>query len=79
MIFLNTGITTCNFWRVVNHKNIETQVKERLNTFQIDCIIYLLIVEYLDTNYKDLDISTKSGEKDYQLNNVLLCAKTGRA
>lgn len=61
-------------WFTPENKNIETYVKERLNTFQTDCIIYLLIVEYLDTYYKDLDISTKSGEKDYQLNNVLLCA-----
>ena len=61
-------------WFTPENKNIETYVKERLNTFQIDCIIYLLIVEYLDTYYTDLDISTKSGEKDYQLNNLLLCA-----
>ena len=61
-------------WFTPENKNIETQVKKRLNTFQTDCIIYLLVVEYLDTYFKDLYIPSSRGEKDYQLNNVLLCA-----
>lgn len=60
-------------WFTPENKNIETYVKERLNTFQTDCIIYLLIVEYLDTYFKDLYIPSSRGEKDYQLTNVLLC------
>lgn len=61
-------------WFTTENKNIETQVKERLNTFQTDCIIYLLIMEYLDTYYKDLYIPTSKGEKDYELTNLLICA-----
>lgn len=61
-------------WFTTENKNIETQVKERLNTFQTDCIIYLLIMEYLNTYYKDLYIPTSKGERDYELTNLLICA-----
>ena len=45
MIFLNTGITTCNFWRVVNQKLIIKVEQEHLQKKKMERLLIMVQME----------------------------------